>query len=134
MVETALLCLALNIYWEARGEPIEGQKAVAAVTMNRARHDPAKVCDEVFRPWQFSWANPLTTVDQATRVSRASRFTPVDGVAWTRAKRVARRALEGKMRNPVGRATHFHAVYVSPTWAPRMRMITRIGGHIFYEA
>ena len=133
MVETALLCLALNIYHEARGEPIQGQKAVAAVTMTRARHDPARVCHEVFRPYQFSWANPLTTVDSITRSQRAQWFIPKDQRAWLRAKTIATRALAGEMHNPVKRANHFHTMDVSPRWAAQMHQVARIGSHIFYE-
>jgi len=133
MIETAILCLALNVYHEARGEPLKGQKAVAQVTMNRAGGNPARVCEEVFRPHQFSWANPLT-LNPAQRKAHADKFMPRDARAWERAKDVARKAIAGTMRNPVGNANHYHAVYVSPRWAPRMRVIARIGGHVFYES
>ena len=70
MIEMAITCLALNLYHEARGEPEIGQWAVAQVTMNRAEHDPAKVCDTVFKPRQFSWTNPL--VEAPARDSSSS--------------------------------------------------------------
>ena len=54
LISTAALCLALNVFHEARGEFIPGQYAVALVTLNRAEHDPAKVCDVVFKRHQFS--------------------------------------------------------------------------------
>lgn len=132
MIETAMLCLALNIYHEARSEPLEGQKAVAQVTLTRAGHDPAKVCSTVFRRKQFSWANPLTTVSPGVRKQRAHRFFPHETEAWEQAKHVAARALNGEMRNVVGYATHYHADYVSPHWTSSMRKIKRIGRHIFY--
>ncbi len=57
VMTTAMLCTALNIYWESRSEPLHGQHAVAQVTFNRAQRDPSKVCKVVFEPKQFSWAN-----------------------------------------------------------------------------
>jgi N-acetylmuramoyl-L-alanine amidase len=68
-IENALLCLALNVYHEARGETVEGQVAVAMVTMNRAGWDTRNVCPTVYKPRQFSWTHrdaqpPGETVDR----------------------------------------------------------------------
>src|SRR3569832_1942068 len=59
ILATAAMCLALNIYHEARGENIAGQYAVAMVTMNRAKHDKSKVCGVVLKPHQFSWTTKM---------------------------------------------------------------------------
>lgn len=133
MIEMAVMCLALNIYHEARGEPVVGQKAVAEVTMNRAGWNPANVCAEVFRPYQFSWANPLTTVSPEERRRRADAFMPQQGKAWDTAKKVARRAVTGKLRPVVRGADHYHATYVSPRWARKMTRVAQIGRHVFYK-
>lgn len=132
MLIDVLLCLALNVYHEARGEPLKGQFAVAQVTMNRANQDPSRVCEEVFRPHQFSWANPLTTVSAKERVRNADRFMPRDKQAWETAKRVARKTLDGRAPNVVGNADHYHAESVRPRWAKSMQKVARIGGHTFY--
>ena len=60
VLTAAVVCLALNIYNEARGEPEEGQLAVAYVTINRAAGKRTKICDEVFRAKQFSWVGTPT--------------------------------------------------------------------------
>jgi spore germination cell wall hydrolase CwlJ-like protein len=81
MLAKALVCLALNSYHEAGGEPFHGQVAVAQVVLRRAQYHPAKVCRVVYRPNQFSW----TRLRPAPRVS--------DPVAWERAKAAARVAM-----------------------------------------
>lgn len=133
MLETALLCLALNVYHEARGEPFEGQMAVAQVTMNRAEGNPGKVCDVVFAPYQFSWTNALVLVDEKERVRRADRFMPREGNAWELAKTVAQMAINGGVIDVVGDATHYHATRVNPRWAPAFNKVALIGEHIFYR-
>jgi spore germination cell wall hydrolase CwlJ-like protein len=54
ILEYALLCLSLNIYYEAGYEPPEAQMAVAMVTLNRAHHKQTEVCNVVFAKKQFS--------------------------------------------------------------------------------
>lgn len=115
----AILCLALNVHFEARGEPLAGQRAVAHVTLNRARQQKKRICDVVFEPDQFSW----TINDPKVR----------DEKAWKRSLAVARRAFySGKSADPTGGATFYHAHYVRPSWAKQMRVVAEIGGHVFY--
>ena len=119
MIESALLCLALNIYHEARGEPLVGQHAVAHVTLNRARERGQRICDVVFDPYQFSW----TIKDPKVK----------DETAWRTALRVARTAYRaGPKADPTRGANHYHATYVRPRWAAGMAKTVRIGQHIFY--
>lgn len=123
MIEAALLCLALNVYHEARGEPTEGQLAVAQVTMNRVHsmYWPDSVCEVVWQPYQFSWTN-----DGLSDV-------PTDTLAWARSKQIAQYTLNQSVYlKDVGNATHYHADYVSPKWAKHMAYKTTIGRHIFY--
>ena len=134
MIETAVLCLALNVFHEARGEPETGQWAVAQVTLNRARHDPARVCETVFAPRQFSWTNRLVEAPTpAVRSTRAERFMPKDPVAWKQAKRIARKVIAGAGKDVVGDATHYHATYVSPRWASSLVEVAQVGNHVFYR-
>ena len=123
----ALHCLTQAVYYEAGFEPIEGRRAVAQVVLNRVRHPafPNSVCGVVYdgssRPGcQFSF-----TCDGSLRRAPSAS-------AWAAAERVAREALAGQVASTVGTATHYHANYVAPYWAPRLRKLSQIGAHIFY--
>lgn len=119
MPEVWLLCLALNVYFEARNEPISGQLAVAEVTIRRAKKFNSSVCKEVFLDKQFSW-----TADQTRSVK--------DLKAYRVAELVAKEAMEGKTNFSKG-ADHYHAKYVNPKWAGRLCKTATIGQHIFYK-
>lgn len=123
-------CLALNIYWEARSESMIGKRAVAHVTLNRARHPrfPRSICDVVFEgqgrgqyQCQFSWACD----------GRSDR--PTHAAAWREARNVAHTVLFQTSADPTGGALWYHATYVSPDWADRRHRIARIGQHVFYN-
>lgn len=122
-------CLTQAIYYEAALEPTEGQEAVAQVVLNRVRDPnyPNSVCGVVFQGaervtgCQFSF-----TCDGALSKAPAAW-------AWNRAKRVAEQALAGRVAVSVGTATHYHADYVHPWWAPTLNKLTQIGAHIFYR-
>ena len=124
-------CLAAAIYYEARGEPTDGQQAVAQVVLNRvedARY-PGSVCGVVFQDenrkhrCQFSFACD----------GRPERPRP--GASWSRSLDIAREFLDGFTYQPVAKATHYHADYVQPGWArsSTMTRIQQIGNHIFYS-
>lgn len=117
-------CLALNVYHEARSEPDQGKFAVARVTLNRvvSTRYPDSVCKVVWQRGQFSW----------TRDGRSDR--PRNLRAWKEALWVATVAYNFNPLNMVGRATHYHAVYVRPFWSTVHRRVARIGRHIFYVA
>ncbi len=127
--EDALRCLALNVYWEARSEPLEGQFAVAAVTLNRLV-DPAfpdTVCGVVRQGGerrrhrcQFSWW------------CDGKKDTPTDETAWTAARLVALASLREALEDPTGGALYYHADYVRPRWAEGMVRTRKIGRHIYY--
>ncbi len=123
-------CLTRGIYFEARGEEIKGQAAVAQVILNRVRNPayPKTICNVVYQneDWknrcQFSFAcdNLLDRI-----LNRDS---------WKVAKDVAMAVTAGKIWLPeVGSATHYHATYVHPAWARTMIRVARIGDHIFYR-
>lgn len=132
LAEAALLCLSLNVYFEARGEPILGQYAVAQVTMNRAAGNPNRVCLEVFKPHQFSW-----TTSRAEKVKGGYRLikgnAPRDMNAWATAVTVARTVLSGGMKVDVTHgATYYHAEQVHPAWRKHYKQTVTIGKHLFY--
>jgi hypothetical protein len=126
--ERALLCMTQAIYYEAGFEPIEGRRAVAQVVLNRMRHPafPKTVCGVVYdgsnqRVCQFSF-----TCDGS--LARAPGVA-----AWRAARAVAQAALAGAVDKAVGTATHYHADYVSPYWAPKLTKLAQVGAHIFYR-
>lgn len=125
----ASICLATAIYYEAASESDDGQRAVAQVVLNRVRHPafPNSVCGVVYQGserasgCQFSF-----TCDGA--LSRAP-----SRAGWARASRIAREALAGAVYAPVGLATHYHTLAVSPFWAPSLTKTAIVGAHIFYR-
>ena len=125
-----LWCMATAIYFEARGESYRGQVAVGQVVMNRVAHPlyPDTICGVVFQnqskrnACQFSFACD----GRPEKVS--------DEKSWKQATEIARNVVSGEDYLPeVGYATHYHATYVRPTWAPRMKKLTKIGLHVFYQ-
>lgn len=119
-----LLCLAQAIYFEARGEPIEGQLAVAQVVVNRSQSGqyPADYCSVVTQPAQFSFVH-RGVIPQADTASRA----------WARAKALAQIAHQELWPSEAGEALFFHAAYAHPSWARRKTALARIDTHIFYR-
>ncbi|MBT9368894.1 cell wall hydrolase [Rhizobium sp. CSW-27] len=123
-------CLASGIYFEARGESVKGQAAVAQVILNRVRNPsyPDTICGVVYqnKDWrnrcQFSFA-----CDNIRDRVRSREH-------WQTAREVAIAVTAGKIWLPqVGSATHYHAVYVRPGWARSMEKVGRIGLHVFYR-
>ncbi|WP_309628800.1 cell wall hydrolase [Brevundimonas sp.] len=125
----ALRCLTQGVYYEAALESTEGQEAVAQVILNRVRDPnyPNTVCGVV-----FEGAERTTGCQFSFTCDGALSQAPV-GWAWNRARTVAERALSGYVATRVGTATHYHADYVHPWWAPTLGKITQIGAHIFYR-
>ena len=131
ILESAILCLAINIYHEARSEMIPGQYAVANVTMNRAR-DKRRVCDTVTEPKQFSWTNKLVTRQQGRVVLKREGY-PKDEYAWGRALKIAKVVLKRPDIDFTNGATHYHATYVSPVWRHDLEKTKTMGFHVFYK-
>ena len=116
------VCMALNIYHEARGEGFEGMMAVASVTMNRVKSSayPASVCKVVYQHKQFSWV-----LD--TRVNPVVRLTP-------EIMQIAKLAVTGNLVDMTRGATHFHTTKIKPYWAKHKKKTVVIGNHIFYKS
>jgi spore germination cell wall hydrolase CwlJ-like protein len=118
-------CLANAVYFEARGEPLQGQLAVAEVVMNRAASGryPTTLCAVVVQPAQFSFV-------RRGHMPRADRGSD----AWRRAVAVARIAAEGAApRQLPTSCLWYHNNFVSPGWGRRLALTARIGLHIFYS-
>ena len=130
-VEKSLDCLAMNVYREAGHEPFEGKVAVAQVTLNRVNSNkfPRDVCAVVYQKsrfterviCQFSWY-----------CDSKHRNRPVDDEAYEESYRVAKMVfLEDFRLESIRNALYYHADYVDPNW--KLKRITKIGTHIFYE-
>jgi hypothetical protein len=119
-----LKCLAQAVYFESRGEPIEGQLAVAEVVINRAKSGiyPGDYCDVVTQPAQFSFVHHgvIPTADESS-------------AAWQRAKAIAEIAQQNLWQSKAADALYFHATYVNPSWAHQKTEIAQIQTHIFYR-
>jgi spore germination cell wall hydrolase CwlJ-like protein len=123
-------CLTAGVYFEARGEPVKGQAAVAQVILNRVRNPayPDTVCGVVYQ--NDKWRDAC----QFSFACDGIRDRVADKQSWTIAEDVALAVTAGKIWLPdVGSSTHYHATYVHPRWARTMEKMKRIGRHIFYR-
>jgi spore germination cell wall hydrolase CwlJ-like protein len=125
----ALNCLTTAVYYEAGGESVRGQKAVAQVVLNRVRHPafPSTICGVVYQ------GSELVSGCQFSFTCDGSLATAPSRRGWERARRIAERALAGQVEDSVGLATHFHANWVVPYWAPNLDKIATVGAHVFYR-
>ena len=117
-----LLCLAKNIYYEARGEPMQGKIAVAQVTLNRVTHRTefqSSICGVVYAKHQFSWT--------------MERHREPRGAAWHEAQVIAKAVIVGTAHLPSFKALYFHNLTVQPQWNKTKELVARIGNHIFYQ-
>jgi spore germination cell wall hydrolase CwlJ-like protein len=122
-IHTGILWLALNTYFEARGEPYEGKKMVAHVVLNRVRDRERSIQDVITESKQFSWYNGgvippvlepnafFECYSSAMDVLMNERFQGMSG----------------------HEVDHYHAVSVDPYWAEDMQLVTTIGKHKFYR-
>ncbi len=123
-------CLTDGIYFEARGEPVRGQAAVAQVILNRVKNPtyPDTICGVVYQ--NRSWQNRCQFSFACDKIKDSVR----DRKRWEIASYVARETTEGRIwLREVGSSTHYHATYVSPKWARSMKKVGKIGLHIFYR-
>jgi len=124
-------CLANAVYFEARGEPLRGQEAVAQVVMNRvfSGYYPNNVCGVVYQNsgrylgCQFTFACEHKNLDRIDEPDM-----------WEQAKRIATDTLDGKIwLTDIGHATHYHAYWVRPSWVHEMTKLYKLGVHTFYR-
>ncbi|MDB5456225.1 MAG: cell wall hydrolase [Caulobacter sp.] len=127
--ERALHCMTQAVYFEAGYEPLAGQQAVAQTVLNRLRHPgyPKSVCGVIYE------GSARATGCQFSFACDGSMDRPLNPTIWAQAQAVARRALGGFVMKDVGVATHYHADYVAPYWAPTLVKLRQIGAHIFYR-
>ena len=122
-------CLTQAVYYEAASESDDGQRAVAQVVLNRVRHPtyPNSICGVVYQ------GSERTTGCQFSFTCDGSLLRSPSIGGWARARRIAAEALAGRVFEPVGHSTHYHANYVLPYWASSLIKTAVIGAHIFYR-
>ena len=124
-------CLADAVYFEARGEVVKGQQAVAQVVMNRvfSGYYPHDVCGVVYQNANRHLACQFTFACEGKDLNKID-----EPAMWEQAKHIAKDTLDGKIWLPeVGHATHYHAYWVHPSWVHEMTRLYRLGVHTFYR-
>lgn len=129
---TDIGCLSRNIFHEARGEPLAGQRAVAEVTLNRvaSRHFPNTVCEVVY---EQRWDRRRERYVGAFSWTELEKTAEPTGVSWERARAAAESVYDRESEPIVQGALFYHAVTIEPRWASSKKQVARIGRHIFYE-
>ena len=124
-------CLADAVYFEARGEVMKGQEAVAQVVMNRvfSGYYPHDVCGVVYQNSHRHLACQFTFACEGKDLNKID-----EPDMWEQAKQIASDTLDGKIwLAEVGHATHYHAYWVHPSWVHEMTRLYRLGVHTFYR-
>jgi N-acetylmuramoyl-L-alanine amidase len=130
--EQELFCLTMNIYHEARGEPLAGQYAVGEVTMNRVFSEdyPDTICEVVhqkhWNPKNKTWSNAFSWAEYDYSVNLRSK-------PWKQAYKIAKNIYYDSYERQLDGALFYHAKYVKPGWAKRYEKVATIGKHIFYK-
>lgn len=141
VAQTDLDCMTLNLYFEARNQDTEAAMAAVGYTvLNRveSKNYPDSICDVVFQGRRDASGNYVRNKCQFSwvcdgKADKPNMNHPVEASAWKKANKVAVKVLTGKIRNPVGNATMYHATYVNPRWAKSFAIVAQIEDHIFYE-
>ncbi len=121
-LDEEMRCLAVAVYYESKGEPLEGQLAVAQVILNRrdSGRFPSSLCGVVYQRGQFSF----------TWDGRPD--SPSNSATWQTAQAIAMIAAADDWREIVPDATHFHATRVRPGWS-KLQRVSAVGNHVFYR-
>jgi spore germination cell wall hydrolase CwlJ-like protein len=127
-----LACLARNVYFESRGEPPAGMRAVAEVTMNRvaSRLYPGSVCAVVY---QKNWDPIRKRYVGAFSWTEFDSLPEPEGEAWRRAQEFAEAAFYRRAPVTLPGVLHFHATHIRPEWSKEKTQVARIGRHLFYR-
>lgn len=117
-----LICLAMNVYFEARNSTFRDKISTSYVVKNRVDADryPPTICDVVWDYKQFSWTND------------GKSDYPTDADSWYEAQHIALLVQDGILENEIGDYTHYHAYYVNPKWSQEEKV--RIGAHYYMSA
>ncbi len=137
MITASIMCLALNIYHEARGEPLAGQLAVGFSTMNRVtdKRYPDTLCGVVKQAKYHDWDlnNPIRYKCQYSWFCDGRNDFPHDDKAMLESIILAQNIYYGQGTDVREGGTHYHAKYVDANWAGDMTVVLEVRQHIFYR-
>ena len=138
MLQAAVLCLALNIYHEARNQPVVGQIAVSQVVLNRVVSDnfPNDVCGVIYQaeyPGGDRQNLPIRDKCQFSWYCNRASDVPTDIDAYRWALILSNRIMENEFADVTDGATHYHSTKVLPKWSHRKEKLVQIEDHIFYK-
>ena len=135
MLADAVICLALNIYWEARDQPREGQVAVAEVVINRAHSPnfPNHPCDVIFQAKTWPSGHPKKNQCHFSWFCDGLSDSPTDWSAWAEALIIANLVWPGYEPKVAPCELYYHSTQVNPDWATMFVPTQQIGDHIFYR-
>lgn len=141
--KTDVLCLAKNIYHEARGESAEGQIAISNVVINRVKSKqfPNDICSVVYQKNQISFINRILEIipinipgcQFSWTCDRKPDDLLSDKKAWKNSQKIAEEVLNDLHHDLSKGATHYHSVFINPYWADSLNETVVIGEHIFYK-
>ena len=132
------LCLAKNIYFEARDQGLAAQIAVSLVVMNRVNHKnyPNTICEVIYQGPTYSWKPdfPVKNKCQFSWYCDGKSDEPKDLKAWKRSLTIAQDLLTfNEVMDFTEGATHYHATHILPHWASHLTRVAQIEDHIFYR-
>ena len=134
---SAVACMALALYFEARGEPAIGQIAVGHVILNRTmdKRFPKNVCEVVFQGQTYKWKPdlPIRHRCQFSFYCDGKSDKPGNHTAHVEAVYLSKMILDSRLPDPTEGSTHYHSVAVLPSWASSKTAVVRINNHIFYR-
>ncbi len=129
-------CMALNIYYEARGSNLADRVGTADVVLNRVQDTryPNTICEVVKQGLKNDDGSMRRNKCQFSWYCDGNHDRPQDEDLWVDAQMLAYQVVhENKYRGITEGATHYHATYVKPRWASTLQLVGRIGAHIFYR-
>lgn len=134
MLTEAIMCLALNIYHEARGEPLAGQLAVAQVVLNRVKSPkfPDTVC-EVVHQGQYNKTTPIKNRCQFSWWCDGKSDVPKDNTAWEEIAELATKLVTKQNVDITEGALYYHTTNIDPYWSKQFKQTVIINSHVFYR-
>lgn len=134
MIEAAIMCLALNIYHEARGEPLAGQIAVSEVVLNRVDSPqfPNTICN-VVKQGEYNNTQPVLNRCQFSWWCDGKSDSPTDIEEWDKAVNLANSLVHNNHLGITEGSLYYHATSVNPYWAKYYEAVVTIDNHVFYR-
>lgn len=135
VLETAALCLAFTIYFEARSDTVKSRTAIAEVVMDRANNDQKNICKVVYKKHAFGWVESNNKNSNYYLRKVNSHKGPKNKLAWEESKKLAEAVIRGKYKRALPRkANHFYNPKIDPRpkWATNNRYVATIESHKYY--